>query len=86
MAEVKISGLPIANTVSKTDRLVVLANPGANASVKTFEISKLPIIVNTTPQSYTANGNPGDLTYDSNFLYVCVANNTWGRIKLDFVW
>jgi hypothetical protein len=35
-----------------------------------------------TPSSATDTGNKGDICYDSNYMYVCVATNTWKRIAL----
>lgn len=35
-----------------------------------------------TPASATAAGNPGDLCWDANFLYCCVATNSWKRVAL----
>ncbi len=35
-----------------------------------------------TPANSSANGVAGLVAYDSNYLYVCVANNTWKRITL----
>lgn len=35
-----------------------------------------------TPASATAAGNAGDICWDSNFIYVCVASNTWKRVSL----
>ena len=32
-----------------------------------------------TPASATATGNAGDICWDSNYIYVCVATNTWKR-------
>ena len=36
----------------------------------------------SAPASPTSSGDPGDLIYDSNYLYVCVSNNTWRRLVL----
>ena len=36
----------------------------------------------TAPASATASGNPGQVAYDSNYIYVCVAQNTWVRAAL----
>lgn len=36
-----------------------------------------------TPSSSTAYGNQGQMAWDSNFFYVCVANNSWKRITLN---
>ena len=34
------------------------------------------------PGSATANGFRGEIRYDSNYIYVCVADNTWKRVLL----
>jgi hypothetical protein len=34
------------------------------------------------PASATAPGTAGQMAYDSGFLYVCVATNTWQRQTL----
>lgn len=33
-----------------------------------------------TPASATAAGNAGDICWDANYLYICVATNTWRRV------
>lgn len=35
-----------------------------------------------TPASATATGNQGDICWDSNYIYVCTAANTWVRANL----
>lgn len=45
-----------------------------NAMVGTLRISN-----STPPSSASADGNPGQLTWDGNYLYVCVARNSWKR-------
>ena len=35
-----------------------------------------------TPATAGAAGNPGDICWDSNYIYVCVATNTWKRAAL----
>jgi hypothetical protein len=39
--------------------------------------------VASTPASSAANGIPGQVSFDANFLYVCVATNSWRRIPLN---
>ena len=34
------------------------------------------------PASASANGFKGEIRYDSNYIYVCVADNTWKRVAL----
>lgn len=35
-----------------------------------------------TPTSATTTGNAGDICWDTNYVYVCVATNTWKRAAL----
>jgi hypothetical protein len=35
-----------------------------------------------TPASATAAGNAGDICWDSSYIYVCVATNTWKRVAI----
>ena len=92
MAEVKISALPTANALSTTDRVVVLVNPASNASVRTITAANFAnsvaarFVSNSVPASNTANGTPGQIAYDSTSLYVCVANNRWGKTTLNLSW
>lgn len=34
------------------------------------------------PATASSNGTPGAISFDSDYLYVCVANNTWKRAAL----
>lgn len=43
----------------------------------------VPIIVLTsTPASAAATGTAGTVTWDSSYIYVCTATNTWKRIAI----
>lgn len=33
-----------------------------------------------TPASATATGNAGDIAWDADYIYVCIATNTWRRV------
>ncbi len=35
-----------------------------------------------TPSSSVASGNSGNMCWDNNFLYMCIADNSWKRIPL----
>lgn len=37
---------------------------------------------NRTPASATASGNKGDICWDTSYIYVCVATNTWKRTAI----
>ena len=43
----------------------------------TFSLS----LDNRTPSSSSDSGSPGDVCYDSSYLYVCVSQNSWRRIS-----
>lgn len=38
-----------------------------------------PSITKRTPSSATAKGNPGDFAWDADYLYICIAIDTWRR-------
>lgn len=38
--------------------------------------------VTKTPASATATGTAGDWAYDSSYIYVCVATNSWKRVAI----
>lgn len=88
----KISDLAVATTLSATDRVVVLVNPTSTANVKTITTSNFAnsvaakFISNTVPTSNTSNGTPGQIAYNNNYIFICVANNTWGRASLTLSW
>ena len=38
--------------------------------------------INQGTKASNAVGNPGDISYDANWIYICVATNTWKRAPL----
>jgi len=34
------------------------------------------------PSSATDDGNPGDMAFDSSYIYICVAANTWMKCEI----
>ena len=44
--------------------------------------NKIRIESSKTPASATATGSAGDICWDSSYIYVCVATNTWKRASL----
>lgn len=92
MAEVKISELPVATTLTANDRVVVLANTNSSAVVKTITTSNFAnsvaakLISNSAPASNTSNGVAGQIAYDNTSIYVCYANNKWGKAALTLSW
>lgn len=43
---------------------------------------ELPIVTNETPASAAAAGVKGQIAWDSSYIYVCVATDTWKRIGI----
>jgi len=84
----KISELPTAANVASTDRILVLRDPSGNVSVRTVNAGIFAanlVISNTVPANSTSIGIAGTIARDSDYLYVCVANNLWKRVSIS-VW
>lgn len=89
---VTVSALPNASNVATTDKILVLYNAISNAevangspSVRTIAIqdfSNSIILSNNAPANSSSNGVAGSIRYDSNNLYICIANNVWVRTPL----
>lgn len=88
----KISELAVTTTLSANDRVVVLVNPSTTANVKTITTSNFAnnvaakLITNSAPISNTSNGFPGQIAYNNTHIFICVANNIWGRAELTLSW
>lgn len=41
-----------------------------------------PLVLDPGTPSGTTVGNPGNVDFDTNFLYICVAKNVWKRVAL----
>ena len=44
--------------------------------------NKIRVRTARTPASATASGNAGEVCWDTSYLYVCTATNTWRRVAL----
>jgi hypothetical protein len=81
----KVSELPTAANVAPTDRVLVLRDPAGTPSVRTVNVNIFAAnlqLSNSVPANSSANGNAGTIRYDSSYIYVCVANNTWKRAAI----
>jgi hypothetical protein len=63
----------------------VIVNAGGGAGSNAFTISGGSIVLSTsfTPSTSGDTGSTGEISWDANYLYVCTAPNTWGRIAID---
>ena len=57
---------------------------GTSSPTALLELNSDTVRVRTakTPASATAAGNAGDICWDSSYIYVCVATNTWKRAAI----
>lgn len=51
---------------------------GGVVRAKQFQLNAL----NTAPANATATGTTGEIRIDANYIYVCVATNTWKRVAI----
>ena len=46
--------------------------------------NKIRIRTSKTPANANDTGSAGEICWDSSFLYICTATNTWTRIALSW--
>ncbi len=69
------------NTVSvASDGNIVL--PGSDSSITYIDGSLAAPQIIGVPANATANGVPGQTAFDSNYIYICTAANTWKRAAI----
>lgn len=71
-------GFVIKNTSGRVG--IGTASPTAKLDVMG---DKLRLRIAKTPSSANDTGNEGDMCWDTSYLYVCTATNTWKRISLN---
>ena len=49
----------------------------------TTKTSSLIVSSSSPPASSTATGVKGTITYNNDYLYICIATDTWKRVALD---
>ena len=59
-----------------TDRLYRVGN------ALHYSGEELGRVSNGTPASATATGTTGEIQWDANYIYVCIATNTWKRVAI----
>lgn len=69
------------NLMSLTVTGLVLGTTSPTAMLD-VNSTKIRLRTANTPASATAAGNQGDICWDANYVYVCVATNTWKRSAL----
>jgi len=85
-----VTALPLSNTGTYSSKLRFNAsNAVINGTVSmefnddgTLDTPKLRVNNSTVPASATATGTRGEISWDADFMYVCIATNTWKRSAL----
>lgn len=62
------------------ERVLVNGNSAVNSSMTVGQFRLASPV--TPPTSNSSSGVKGQITYDSSYIYVCVANNSWRRASL----
>ena len=88
----KLTELPVTNTAAGDTLLVVVTDPSTNAVTKAITATNLlansanvvahRVKTTTAPASASSNGVAGEVRFDSSYVYVCTANNTWKRATI----
>lgn len=68
------SGLAVTGSISATTSVT-------GASVVSTGVS-INVAQSYTPPSATAGGTEGDIVWDSNYIYLCIAPDTWKRTPI----
>ena len=70
------TGNPIE--VNKNGVLKLIVNQNGEITANQYKVFEL----NTAPASATATGTLGEIRYTADFIYVCIATDTWKRTAL----
>jgi hypothetical protein len=79
----KIESYPTATP--RLPDLLLGTDSGSTNVTKNFTIESIydNIILNSTvPASASDTGTAGQVAYDADYLYVCVATDTWKRVAI----
>ena len=80
-----LGGATFSGDVTITGNFVVsgssLFNTLTTSSLAT--INRIILTTATTPASASATGTTGEIVWDANYIYVCIATNTWKRTAIN---
>ena len=79
---VQIPNLPAAIALTGTEQIEVVQSGVSSRATLVQVATYSQAYQNQTPASASATGTAGTIVYDSSYLYVCVATNTWKRVAI----
>lgn len=93
----KVTELTALTNAAATDLLYIIHEPSSNAQSQKITVANffgnvsanavfngtLALSNTAPPASASGTGRKGELRYDGNYLYICVATNTWKRTALN---
>ena len=87
----KTSELAVATSLAGTDRIIVLTSPASSPVTKTITVSNLfgnssanvEIYNIATVANSSITAPKGTIMFDTDYLYIAIANNTLKRISLE---
>jgi hypothetical protein len=79
------AGTGASSTLSVTEQGLATLYGGASVNLQSPLISingTLVLVLPAVPASATATGTAGEIRFDANYMYHCVATNTWKRTAI----
>ena len=77
-----ITGTGALNSGSITSGFGNINNGTSSLTTGAVIAQQLRVTTTSAPSAYTSSGTKGDIAYDTNYLYICVSNNSWRRVAL----
>ena len=72
----------VGDVVFNTDNDITIVGQGLAVQGRIDADGGLQLASGTAPTSATATGLAGEIRWDANYIYVCVATNTWKRVAI----
>lgn len=82
----KITELTVTASVANSDLFIVERVAANTTNTVTANVLSSYVFGKNFPNSTKANnatGTAGQLSFDTNYIYICVGTNTWKRVTLE---
>jgi len=74
--------LAIVDASASETKAITRAELFTNVSILDVNDDSVRIRSSQTPASASATGTQGEIAWDANYIYVCVATDTWKRVAI----